>query len=564
MNDQARDIALALELDDAVRAASFAHQVSDQLTSANRTSPQHTQLALAFQFNSPRAGAGDGVYFKPVFVFDDACAEETELHKVDDETIDLWTRVASLVKEAEAQARLHDLLFERRSGDVGNHASKAIDAYLLHGCASEPPEFNAVRALSRALALCELTASDRTAEVKDAMLQTAERCLDDSDEKPGILCGLLEPVVADRTLPGADSTLRRARDRYAQKIHAVESVIDLQRRRASTDDERRLLDEDLIRLLLAHADGCDALVASHFRERAATLARDRGLPLLAEEAVAAMQRSPKPELARFGTEINLDETQIELHIESMIGEDWWESVQLLLSQGPPSGNLDSNLQSAEGMAKASALLTLTPTTILGADGLPRYTASTDEQKADHRLTQVEQHAMQILGRIHVSALFRVVERFEPSVDDIAERFRSVGRDEETSSAIAQVIQRLRTDDYTGVVFVSLPLIEKTVRDLLLTIDEPLYRVQRKRSPGVYPGLGVLLPALAVRGLDPSWHRYLRTLLASPDGFNLRNEALHGFVVQGDALWAGLVVTALLFVATLQTRPTEQAETTEDD
>ena len=93
--------------------------------------------------------------------------------------------------------------------------------------------------------------------------------------------------------------------------------------------------------------------------------------------------------------------------------------------------------------------------------------------------------------------------------------------------------------------------------LLLTIDSPLYRVQQpERAPGTYPGLGALLPQLAERGLDESWYRFLRTFLSAPNGWNFRNEALHGFVDDVGATGAGLVLIAVLYMTLLHPRTSE--------
>jgi hypothetical protein len=65
-----------------------------------------------------------------------------------------------------------------------------------------------------------------------------------------------------------------------------------------------------------------------------------------------------------------------------------------------------------------------------------------------------------------------------------------------------------------------------------------------------PGAGVAVGAGRPWGLDPSWHRYLRTFPAAVNGANLRNEILHGFVEDVDQTTAGLVLIALLYAALL--------------
>lgn len=87
----------------------------------------------------------------------------------------------------------------------------------------------------------------------------------------------------------------------------------------------------------------------------------------------------------------------------------------------------------------------------------------------------------------------------------------------------------------------------------------LYRVQREHAPGTYPGLGALLPQLLERGLDESWYRYFRTLLSAPNGWNFRNEALHGFVDDVGSPGAGLVLIAVLYLTLLRPNWVADAE-----
>jgi hypothetical protein len=77
---------------------------------------------------------------------------------------------------------------------------------------------------------------------------------------------------------------------------------------------------------------------------------------------------------------------------------------------------------------------------------------------------------------------------------------------------------------------------------------PLYRTQREKSPGQYPGLGALLPELHRAGLDESWYRFLHTYFASVAGTNIRNELLHGFIDEIGEPASALILTAALYLA----------------
>ena len=367
-----------------------------------------------------------------------------------------------------------------------------------------------------------------------------------------MLLGLIELLVdAGCDDPSADDLLRQARDLFPGAWN-TESVIDLQRRRATDDTSRIALDRELIERWLDEADRVDPMVALMHREKAAQLARERGLPDLAERAVRAMQSAEPPQLNRIRVEVpsTVTSEQIEELIESMVGDDWWDSVGRVLAAGPPTGDVKRNREQAAERAREFPLQALLPKVRLGGDGLPRYSARSEEDQLDDQLTDAETAGMQWMGHLMAEALRRACERFEPSVDDVVDALRSVNCTGATATAIGRIVRRFSDGDFEAAAYTAIPLIERQCRDLLLSINAPLYRVQRERAPGTYPGLGALLPELAGRGLDESWYRFLRTLLSAPNGRNLRNEALHGFVEDVNLTTAGLVLIALHYTSLL--------------
>ena len=101
--------------------------------------------------------------------------------------------------------------------------------------------------------------------------------------------------------------------------------------------------------------------------------------------------------------------------------------------------------------------------------------------------------------------------------------------EPLAAILARGFVRHFTGDFEGSAYTIMPKIEALVRSVVLACGLPVYRTQREKSPGQYPGLGALLPELRKVGLDESWFRFLHTYLASTSGTNTRNELLHGFV-----------------------------------
>jgi len=98
----------------------------------------------------------------------------------------------------------------------------------------------------------------------------------------------------------------------------------------------------------------------------------------------------------------------------------------------------------------------------------------------------------------------------------------------------------------GAAYATAAHIEALARVIVLAIPLPVYRVQRQNNPGQYLGLGTLLPTLLASGMDEAWTRFLQGFLASPMGFNFRNELLHGFVMDPSETMAALLSSAFSF------------------
>jgi len=169
---------------------------------------------------------------------------------------------------------------------------------------------------------------------------------------------LIEVLVDQRCPdPSVDQLLARARRRYPD-AWSVERTIELQRRRAQNDDDRKALDREFVERWLAEAEKVDPLVAVMHREKAAKLARERGLPDLVERAVLAMQSAEPPELAPIQVEVpsSLTPEQIEEFIDSMVGDTWWDSVMRVLAHGPPTGDVDRNRKFAADVLRTDGTL----------------------------------------------------------------------------------------------------------------------------------------------------------------------------------------------------------------
>ena len=533
--------------DEAATDAKYSHHIVGAIIEDNPDDVDRQRLADAFRFHVDTQAGGE--HFGPMATFTNGTTIPAPLAEIPTETCEVWAGVVDHATHARVRARLHDLLFERRWGNPGAHAAGAIEAYIEDVAPIDPPSMRTVDALVRAHELAKMTKrGDLADRVAAELLRTSEASLDDPEPKPGVALRLLQVLVDARSPnPAVDRLLERARETYPDAWN-VESTIKLQLRRAPDGEARTALQRARVEWWLEEADGADPLVAVMHREKAARLARAAGLSDLVDRAVHAMQSADPPRLARITVRSSLTEQQMEELIESLIGDTWWDSVMQVLSWGPPTGDVDRNRETAVELARDHPLQSLLPSVHLGGDGLPRYRPTSKEEEADDQLTQVETMGLQFHGGLTAEALRRAGERHAPAPDEVAEALSRAGCQASNAAAISRVVRRFNDRDYEAATYTGLPLVERFCRGLLLQIDTPIYRIQRERKPGTYPGLGALLPLLQDRGLDESWYRFLRTFLSAPNGWSFRNEALHGFVIDVDARPAGLVLIAVMYLA----------------
>lgn len=189
---------------------------------------------------------------------------------------------------------------------------------------------------------------------------------------------------------------------------------------------------------------------------------------------------------------------------------------------------------------------------MGADGLPRYQATDEEDRDDERLARVEMVALSLGGPVVARIMSEVLERFDATEADLIDIFSEGALvSPSTAASLARAFCHYRQGDAEAAAHVATPRIETMARAALA--NEPLFRVQRQRARGQFPQLGALLAKLGDR-LDPSWVRFLQTFLVSPHGPNFRNELLHGFVDKVHSVQASLVLLCAWYLGSLSALP----------
>jgi hypothetical protein len=140
----------------------------------------------------------------------------------------------------------------------------------------------------------------------------------------------------------------------------------------------------------------------------------------------------------------------------------------------------------------------------------------------------------------------------PSEDHLTEVLSSDGQaDLELASSLARAFRHWWAEDYEAAAAVAYPLVEAAARSLLKELDEGMYRLQKAREPGQYPGLWPMLEALEKIALDESWAYFVRwLLLGPPSGINLRNDLAHGFIRSPGPVYSALILRAAALLVPL--------------
>lgn len=534
------------------------------------SSPQIRELVLiaAYDLRLSASGESPGCTLVPQSGLG-ADAYPQSVSTVDSDVVTLWRNLADRVQHPGAKARLNDLLFLRRDGNAYTRATAAIDAYLADVAAKTDMELNHTAALVRAWDLAR-SVGDQAREViaRDAMTREATDALQDDPKGAGIVLPLLGALAtmpkkpkgsrASSSSAGDDACIDMLLDeawRAYREGWLVSELARHMRSRAQTPAEIEAINRREVQAYIDEAMTRPGLVRSSILETAVAIARAHGLTDLVERATALLQAIPKSDLGlvTMSTSVSIPTDYIERWLSPFTRyPDWRFGVEYFLSTDCPSGQLAALKKQAKHIAQVAVFVSAVTVKKLNADGLPRWTAATDEERQEDQLAQVASISATNQGRHLAMGLMRMAERYgTPKESDLMTVLSRAGSaDPNIAASAARAFIHFWNQDYEACVHVAVPKIEASARALLRELDEGIYRTQAAATPGGYPGLYVLLQKLDERALDESWAYFLRWLLASPAGPNLRNEIAHGFVTRISPAYAALILRALTLLSTV--------------
>jgi hypothetical protein len=414
----------------------------------------------------------------------------------------------------------------------------------------------AVKYISRALDLARATRQDDLAtETLSVGLELVNLAFADDDSGPGLIFGLLRIVARDRDCPDeVDALLIQERDKYRGDYHGTMSTINVQLERHGLGVEtRKALHREQAEAMLEAADDAPPLNAMFYLRDAAEQAKRFDNEDLYVEAVRRLQELRGTDLGLVTRTTPIPSSREDVdrwrdHLTEL--EGWGNAITDLVSSAPPSGDLEANRALAQESATETPLQVSLPRTRLGRDGLP--VAMTPGGDAESMLVDVEMRRLAMLGPFFAELIRAIIEQW-PSVGrgDAIEFFvPKVHVPESVARTIGRALERYREGDFDGIVYTLLPCIERLVRELLVLVGEPVYVPPMFDKNGTYVGLGAMMEPLERRGFDLSWIRFFRIFLLS-DGFNFRNDALHGNVDDVRETDGALVLVAVIYLASVQ-------------
>ncbi|OMC05857.1 hypothetical protein [Mycolicibacterium fortuitum] len=492
-----------------------------------------------------------------------------------EDEVKLWRALSDNVTHALAKSLLHDLLYIRRDGNIGAHARDAITFYLDAAQTNSVDATTRTYSALRALTLCKQTKQfAELPRVRQVLKNLVDLDLNNAlHDRPGatlpMVAALVDTAPSEAESPGHQDDerdlLETALTAYGTADH-IDYIARIFSMSDAVSEERRAQVQRMraeIRLDRARAEVDPALRLFRLEE-VASLAKQLGYTDLSDAATV--------ELQQVDTEsIDWTVTKSELQcrpqdVLAYVGQftyrgDWQRGLEHWLSTGAPSGQYDRNEALARRTLEGSVLSQLILRHRVGIHGMPERTGSA-ESALDDKIREIEYTHAITAGSLLLAALNAIGAlasnaREEQIAAFLVDKYRCHMAN---ATILAKALLLFWRGEYLVMSHFVTPYVEAGVRTLLLTLNEPIYRVEVGKTKGQFAQLGAILPRLADEGFDYDWIRYLQTLLLG-EGQNHRNVLAHGFSRQMDSVTAVLLLraSALFLVMPLEAATSAEVE-----
>jgi Domain of unknown function (DUF4209) len=480
----------------------------------------------------------------------------------------LWRDIASAAEHPAARARFSDLLFERRDGAARDRAVTAGTAYLAAAQSRSEADLEVAAFLIRAWELARRTSSwTLLGQACQELMDRADAAMSGGRAMPGAVLPMIAALAAKpvrgqsrqapETIPDPAQVgaLLDTAFRAFPESYLATQIASMMRGQATDPAQAEAISRREVGAYLAEAAASTGLARQTHLEGAIRIARDRGLTDLARQATAELQAIPVKDLGlrRSSSTIRVPHDHVERYLDAFTASTrWQDGLGFFLRTDCPIGSLDVLRQQERDIAQVTVFVSTIARTILGRDGLPRWTAASEADRQAERLAFHARVRAETQGRDLAEGLQRFAGRYgTPAESELAAFLSGNGQaDQALALSLARGLRHFWSGDFEACVCVVVPKVEAAARALLRELDEGIYRTQVAREPGQYPGLYVLLQELERLALDESWAYFLRWLLLGPLGMNIRNEIAHGFVSDISPVYAALALRAAALLITL--------------
>jgi hypothetical protein len=489
--------------------------------------------------------------------------------EISNDEVAVWRALVAILEHPMPKRLVHDLLFLQRDGNVGQHAREAIGLYQATAATLTVSRHVRVHSALRALALIKLTNSaDELPRALQLIQSMVDEDLADATQQPGLTLPMVAALVEAGNLnQGNEENISRlleaVLDRYGIADH-IDYIAELFRISNSVKASRKesVRTSRVTTRLNKARNNVTADAKMFYLEDAAKEARKLGFSDLYDEAVADLQQidSTAMNWIKVSSEVEYPADFIASYLGSFTHHrDWKRGLRQWLATEPPSGCFADNEALARKTLEDSVIQHLFTRVRIGSHGMPERRGAVDDS-LDSAIRDTEFRRAMLQGLPLFHALKAVGQLAEGVSEDeltaiILERYRCPGVN---ARILAKGLRLFWQSEYHVCAYFVTPFIEAGARTLLLTLNEPIYRVEAGKTKGQFAQLGVLLPRLEEEGFDHDWIRYLQTL-TSADGQNYRNDIAHGFLRQIDPVVSTLLLraSALFLIMPLERSTAEE-------
>jgi hypothetical protein len=490
--------------------------------------------------------AGEGWRFPPA------------LSELDGSHLEAWVAALDETDDPVLNARLADLLFERRAGSRPDHyARRACDSLMQLVQRDDWSLMERARLTTRALELARAVGDhERVGTVIAQALAFVEADIESDSGGPGVslmpLRSLVDLPVEERP-SDLDDVLVRVQDRYGDDPYITDSVAELRARLLNQEDMSELRRQQVARWREEATKG-DTMMRVFRLERALELAGAFGMKEEAEELRAELGEIKPGELdlKEISAEVEIPRAEVERFLSLFRSAPSWErGLDLLAAQPPPGGSPEDLEAQVDQIMTESPLQFLFSKAIIGPESAGAIFKATDP--ASHKRVALSEERARAAGfwaLFAAEALDLVSQSFErPTHAALTEYFTGELIEPEVAERMARALEMYWDGEVDECAHLLVPRIERVIREMARRVGLPVFREPVGDKPGGVVGLGSLLHDVAGAFADPGWHAYLVVLLSDPLGMNLRNAISHGLLTRVGKPTAALLIQVACLLST---------------